>query len=139
MLNCTNYKECDRKFELPVFSLLAYLHKIHQLYIFTYLIQVNWHPVFWGLALQFIFALLILRTRAGFEAFNWCGDRVTEFLTYSDEGAAFVFGPGFAEHFFAFKVCSCIGYLMYFCLCILYLFYLTYILLKQAVFRYCPL
>ncbi|XP_063422699.1 solute carrier family 28 member 3-like [Mytilus trossulus] len=66
--------------------------------------QVDWHPVFWGLALQFIFALITLETQWGYDAFKWVGDRVTEFLVYSDVGAEFVFGTVFAEHLFAFKV-----------------------------------
>lgn len=66
--------------------------------------QVNWRPVFWGLALQFYFALAILRWDPGYRAFRWLGDRVSEFLAYTDEGSKFVFGLGYEEHFFAFKV-----------------------------------
>ncbi|KAK3103289.1 hypothetical protein FSP39_018224 [Pinctada imbricata] len=66
--------------------------------------KVKWRPVFWGLAIQFIFALLILRTDPGFQAFDWLGDRVQEFLSYSDSGAIFVFGEEYERHFFAFKV-----------------------------------
>ncbi|GFR93530.1 sodium/nucleoside cotransporter [Elysia marginata] len=83
--------------------------------------QVNWHPVFWGFSLQFYFACLILKTDAGFDAFKWLGDRVTEFLAYSDAGAAFVFSDYakivpldgskpieflgvYSIHFFAFKL-----------------------------------
>ena len=32
------------------------------------------------------------------------GDEIKIFLDYSDFGASFVFGGGFMEHFFAFKV-----------------------------------
>ena len=56
------------------------------------------------MALQFIFALITIETTWGYEAFKWIGDRVTEFLAYSDVGAEFVFGTVFAEHLFAFKV-----------------------------------
>lgn len=55
--------------------------------------------------MQFIFALITLETQWGYDAFKWVGDRVTEFLVYSDVGAEFVFGTVFAEHLFAFKVC----------------------------------
>ncbi|CAL1526426.1 unnamed protein product [Lymnaea stagnalis] len=54
--------------------------------------MIDWHPVFWGFSIQFYFAIIILKTRWGFETFNWLGDRVTEFLAYSNAGAAFVFG-----------------------------------------------
>ena len=66
--------------------------------------QVNWHPVFWGLSIQYIFALLIIRTSWGFSAFDWLGDRVTEMLAYSNVGAAFVFGEKYTDHIFAMKV-----------------------------------
>jgi pyrimidine nucleoside transport protein len=50
--------------------------------------------------------LFILRWDRGFEAFNWLGDRVAEFLLFTDAGSSFIFGAGFEEHFFAFKVSS---------------------------------
>lgn len=66
--------------------------------------KVKWRPVLWGLALQFIFGLLILRTSIGFKAFKGLGDQVSVFLDYADVGAKFVFGDNYLEHFFAFKV-----------------------------------
>ncbi|CAL1526428.1 unnamed protein product, partial [Lymnaea stagnalis] len=82
--------------------------------------KVNWHPVYVGFVVQFIFALIILKTRWGFEAFKWLGDRVTEFLAHSNAGAAFVFGDYarivsfqgqtieftgvYTLHFFAFSI-----------------------------------
>ena len=68
------------------------------------LFKVKWRPVLWGLALQFIFGLLILRTSFGFKVFRGLGEEVAFFLDYSDVGAAFVFGPTFKANFFAFKV-----------------------------------
>ncbi|XP_060086045.1 solute carrier family 28 member 3-like [Ylistrum balloti] len=65
--------------------------------------RVKWRPVFWGLVLQFLFALLILRWRFGFLAFKWLGERVYEFLSYTDKGSIFVFGEKYTDHFFAFK------------------------------------
>ncbi|XP_033761639.1 solute carrier family 28 member 3-like [Pecten maximus] len=64
---------------------------------------VKWRPVFWGLALQFLFALLILRWHFGLQAFKWLGQRVYEFLSYTDKGSMFVFGEKYTDHFFAFK------------------------------------
>ncbi|XP_056008146.1 solute carrier family 28 member 3-like isoform X3 [Ostrea edulis] len=65
--------------------------------------KVNWRPVFWGIIIQFYFALLILRWNVGCEAFQWLGDRITEFLAYTNQGAKFVFGENYEDHFFAFK------------------------------------
>ena len=66
---------------------------------------MKWRPVFWGLVLQFYFALIILRTDFGFKAFEWLGERVKEFLAHTDAGSSFVFGDAYEHHFFALKVC----------------------------------
>lgn len=65
--------------------------------------QVTWRPVLWGLLLQLVFGLLVLRTRWGFLTFRWLGDRVTDYLAYTHVGTQFVFGPG-AIDTFAFSV-----------------------------------
>ncbi|XP_046567699.1 solute carrier family 28 member 3-like [Haliotis rubra] len=65
--------------------------------------RVDWHPVFWGLALQFFFAAIILRTQWGYNGFKWLGDRITEFLAHTDAGSKFVF-DNTSVHFFAFSI-----------------------------------
>ena len=66
--------------------------------------QVHWRPVLWGVGLQFCFALLVIRTTWGYNSFVWLGDRIQEFMAYTDEGSIFVFGESYEDHFFAFKV-----------------------------------
>ncbi|XP_053556573.1 solute carrier family 28 member 3 [Bombina bombina] len=66
--------------------------------------KVNWRQVFWGIGLQVILGLFILRTKAGFDAFDWLGIQVQTFLEYADTGSKFVFGEKYIDHFFAFKV-----------------------------------
>ncbi|KAG8512235.1 Solute carrier family 28 member 3 [Galemys pyrenaicus] len=74
-------------------------------FIFSkYPTKVYWRPVFWGIGLQFLFGLLILRTDPGFMAFDWFGKQVQTFLEYTNAGASFVFGEKYTDHFFAFKV-----------------------------------
>ncbi|MBW4549259.1 MAG: hypothetical protein KME25_33360 [Symplocastrum torsivum CPER-KK1] len=82
---------------LVVFIGLAYAFSVNRR-------AVRWQPVLWGIALQLIFALLILRTAPGFFVFSFLGDVVGQFLNFSDAGASFVFGEKFEENFFAFKV-----------------------------------
>ncbi|KST63807.1 NupC/NupG family nucleoside CNT transporter [Mastigocoleus testarum] len=65
---------------------------------------IRWQPVLWGIALQLIFGVLILKTALGFAVFKFLGDVVSRFLDFSDVGAKFVFGDNFEEHFIAFKV-----------------------------------
>ncbi|XP_036891595.1 solute carrier family 28 member 3 [Sturnira hondurensis] len=75
------------------------------LFLFSkYPTKVYWRPVFWGLGLQFLLGLLILRTEPGFMAFDWLGKQVQTFLAYTDAGSSFVFGEKFTDHFFAFKI-----------------------------------
>ncbi|MDX1998763.1 MAG: NupC/NupG family nucleoside CNT transporter [Thermoanaerobaculia bacterium] len=69
---------------------------------------IRWKPVLMGTIIQFVFALLILKTPWGRAVFEKTGDIVSGFLAFSDAGAKFLFGDGFAEHFFAFKVLSTI-------------------------------
>jgi CNT family concentrative nucleoside transporter len=54
---------------------------------------ISGRVVAWGLALQFLFALIVLKTPFGQAAFQWLGDRIRQLLDYSAVGAAFVFGP----------------------------------------------
>ena len=65
---------------------------------------IRWSPVLWGIGLQLIFGVLILKTQPGFVVFKFLGDVVNQFLNYSDVGAKFVFGDSFEEHYIAFKV-----------------------------------
>jgi len=67
-------------------------------------LQVKWQTVLWGIGLQFIFALIVLRWKAGRSALKWVGNRVTEFLAYSNYGSEFVFGSSYREHLIAFRV-----------------------------------
>jgi len=65
---------------------------------------IPWQTVLWGIALQLILAIFILRTRVGLALFQFLGDRINTFLNYADAGSKFVFGDNFSEHFMAFKV-----------------------------------
>ncbi|XP_068523442.1 solute carrier family 28 member 3 isoform X3 [Anas acuta] len=75
------------------------------MFIFSkYPARVAWRPVFSGIAMQFILGILILRTKVGFDVFNWLGIQIQTFLEYSDTGAKFVFGEKYTDHLFAFKI-----------------------------------
>ena len=49
--------------------------------------------VAWGLTLQIVFALIVLKTQVGRDAFQSLGAAVTHMLDYAGEGAKLVFGP----------------------------------------------
>src|SRR4026207_1171532 len=52
-----------------------------------------WRTVLWGMALQFIFALLILKTHPGEQVFELAGRAVNRLVGFANEGSQFVFGP----------------------------------------------
>lgn len=104
-----NPKQLISAFGLVVFVIFTFITS-------KYPKQVKWRPVIWGLALQIIFAFIILQTDVGFKAFDWLGDVVHKFLNYSDEGAKFVFGdPMYLDHPFAFQALPVV---IYFSTCI---------------------
>ena len=54
---------------------------------------ISMRMVGWGLGLQVLFALIVLKTEIGIRAFQWLGARIQDLLHYSVEGSRFVFGP----------------------------------------------
>lgn len=54
--------------------------------------SVSWRLVAWGLGLQFLFAVLILKTRAGLLVFDAAQVVMTRLLQYTDHGSRFLFG-----------------------------------------------
>jgi CNT family concentrative nucleoside transporter len=73
---------------------------------------VSWRVVAWGLGLQVLFAIFVLRVSAGRKLFAALGDVVTRILGFSYAGSSFVFGkvgaPGGADSnlgvVFAFQI-----------------------------------
>lgn len=66
--------------------------------------RVNWRLVATGLALQFTFAWLTLKTEPGRMTFDQLGALFSKVLDFVDAGAMFVFGKDFKNTYFAFKV-----------------------------------
>ncbi|KAB5574976.1 hypothetical protein PHYPO_G00215300 [Pangasianodon hypophthalmus] len=64
---------------------------------------VRWRTVLWGLGLQFVMGLFVIRTEPGFIAFNWLGAQIQTFLNYTHAGSSFVFGSLVESGIFAFQ------------------------------------
>uniref|UniRef100_A0A3B4C2V2 Sodium/nucleoside cotransporter n=1 Tax=Pygocentrus nattereri TaxID=42514 RepID=A0A3B4C2V2_PYGNA len=64
---------------------------------------VRWRTLFWGLGLQFVIGLFVIRTQPGYIAFNWLGAQVQTFLNYTQAGTSFVFGGLVEAGIFAFQ------------------------------------
>jgi len=54
---------------------------------------IDGRTVAWGLGLQFVFALIVLRTAVGRAVFASLGGLINRLLDFAGVGAAFVFGP----------------------------------------------
>jgi len=54
---------------------------------------IDYRTVGWGLGLQFVFALIVLKTTAGQQLFQSLGGVITKLLNFTYVGSSFVFGP----------------------------------------------
>ncbi|KAI9560235.1 hypothetical protein GHT06_014249 [Daphnia sinensis] len=101
---------------LIVFLLLGWIFSKHPS-------KVKWRHVTWGVALQFIFGLIVLRWDVGRQVIQCLGDKITVFLDYSNAGSGFVYGylvtdvnmAGIAlGTIFAFRILSVIFFFSFF-------------------------
>ncbi|XP_046655316.1 solute carrier family 28 member 3-like [Daphnia pulicaria] len=70
---------------LAVFLLFGWIFSKHPS-------QIKWTQVIWGMILQFLFGLMVLRWKTGQQVFACLGDRVSIFLKYTDAGSGLVYG-----------------------------------------------
>lgn len=71
--------------------------------------MINWRLVLSGLALQLLFAILVLKVDFVAYGFDWISKQVVDFLNIAEQGALFVFGKlvdpsASMGYIFAFKV-----------------------------------
>ena len=66
--------------------------------------KIRWSTVLWGIGLQLILAVLILKTTFGLMLFQLLGKGAGQFLDFADAGSKFLFGDEFESHYIAFKV-----------------------------------
>ena len=52
--------------------------------------KIQWHTVIVGYLAQFIIALFVLRTKAGYDIFNFIAQLAREFLGFAEDGVAFL-------------------------------------------------
>ncbi|KAM4675107.1 sodium/nucleoside cotransporter 2-like [Discoglossus pictus] len=81
---------------------------------------VSWRAVFWGLGIEFVLGIFIIRTEPGFQAFKFIGEQIQIFLNYTIAGSKFVFGENLIKDVFAFQALpivvffSCVMSVLYF-------------------------
>ncbi|KAF2091245.1 hypothetical protein K490DRAFT_71459 [Saccharata proteae CBS 121410] len=52
--------------------------------------MINWHAVIVGMLMQYIIALFVLRTTAGYDIFNFISTLARELLGFADQGTSFL-------------------------------------------------
>ncbi|OWF53706.1 solute carrier family 28 member 3-like [Mizuhopecten yessoensis] len=73
--------------------------------------KVQWRAVLWGLLLQFLMGIVILRWPPGYRVCKMMGDAVAKFLSFTDYGSKFVFGDkNYTMHVVAFKILPVVVY-----------------------------
>ncbi|KAM9311827.1 sodium/nucleoside cotransporter 1 [Gastrophryne carolinensis] len=92
--------------------------------------RVSWRAVSWGLGLEFVLGIFIIRTEPGYQAFKFLGEQIQIFLNYTKTGSEFVFGTVLTNDVFAFQALpivvffSCVMSVLY------YLGLMQYVILK---------
>jgi concentrative nucleoside transporter, CNT family len=80
--------------ELKLISLLGWFTMISIAWAISFnRKQFPWRTVIWGVGLQFLLALLILKTPWGGKLFEFAGKVVQKLIQFSTDGTKFVFGP----------------------------------------------
>jgi CNT family concentrative nucleoside transporter len=80
--------------DLRFISLLGWITMIAVAWAISYNRKLfPWRTVVWGVGLQFILALLILKTPWGGALFDFAGKVIQKLIQFSNEGCKFVFGP----------------------------------------------
>jgi len=83
-----------RRVELRFISLLGLISFMGMAWLVSsHRKHFPWRTVLWGLALQFSFALLILKTAPGRAMFSFAGAGIRKLVDFANEGTKFVFGP----------------------------------------------
>ena len=70
----------------------------------SFFFQIDWHTIFWSVALQFLCAMFVLKFKYGKDTIMWMQDRFTEFFENTYEGGLVMFGPSWKDHMFIFGV-----------------------------------
>jgi concentrative nucleoside transporter, CNT family len=93
----TSVSSLGQSLDTPLLERLRSLIGLAVLALVAWLMSVNrkrvpWRVVIWGLGLQLIFALIILKTPVGLVVFGVANDVVVALLGFTVDGARFIFG-----------------------------------------------
>ncbi|KAK6339022.1 hypothetical protein TWF696_009818 [Orbilia brochopaga] len=96
---------------------------------------VPWHTVIMGMLIQFIVALFVLRTKAGYDIFNFVSGLASSLLHFAAKGVEFLTTPEIAKYqFFFFSVLPAIIFFISLTALLHYCGFLQWFIGKFAVF-----
>lgn len=96
---------------------------------------IRWKIVAWGIGLQLVFAVFILKLNVGQQALTGAAAAVTKLISFADKGGEFVFGylsSDPANFIFAFKVLPIVIFISSFFTCLYYLGVMQWVVLAMA-------
>lgn len=97
--------------------------------------KIVWHTVIVGMLVQFIVALFVLRTKAGYDIFAFVSDLARELLSFARDGVAFLTTPDIAANqFFFFSVLPAIIFFVSFVQLLYYWGLIQWFIGKFSVF-----
>ncbi|KAF1971562.1 hypothetical protein BU23DRAFT_555747 [Bimuria novae-zelandiae CBS 107.79] len=97
--------------------------------------KIVWHTVIVGMLTQFIIALFVLRTQAGYDIFNFISTLARELLGFARDGVSFLTTPNIAaQTYFFFSVIPAIIFFVAFVQLLYYWGVLQWFIGKFAVF-----
>ena len=85
--------------------------------------KIVWHTVIVGMLVQFIIALFVLRTKAGYDIFNFISTLVRELLGFAEQGVDFLIETGWAEKHSSWFLVSVIPAILFFVSLVQLLYY----------------
>jgi CNT family concentrative nucleoside transporter len=97
--------------------------------------MIVWHTVIVGMLMQFIIALFVLRTKAGYDIFNFISELARLLLGFAKQGVAFLTTPEISQNtYFMFSVIPAIIFFVSFVQLLYYWGILQWFIGKFAVF-----
>jgi len=97
--------------------------------------KIVWHTVIVGMLMQFIIALFVLRTKAGYDIFNFISELARLLLGFARDGVAFLTTPEISQNtYFMFSVIPAIIFFVSFVQLLYYWGILQWFIGKFAVF-----
>ncbi|PYH70664.1 NupC/NupG family nucleoside CNT transporter [Aspergillus vadensis CBS 113365] len=76
--------------------------------------NIVWHTVIVGMLVQFLVALFVLRTKAGYDIFNFISTLAQKLLGFAEQGVDFLIETGWAEKHKGWFIVSVIPAIMFF-------------------------